>query len=94
MVTIINYGDSFLSTIEPAPGYHIESVTIDGVNYGNINTWRYEFISGHHYVTVVYAPNTIVINTTAYGVGTVTPGETLLLRHYILIPLKPFLLLI
>lgn len=78
MVTIINYGDSFLSTIEPAPGYHIESVTIDGVNYGNINTWRYEFISGHHYVTVVYAPNTIVINTTAYGVGTVTPGETFL----------------
>ena len=76
MVTMLNYGDDFLSTFAAVPGYHIVSITVDGVNYGNIDDWQFNFINAEHYVDVVYAPNDITISTTAYGNGTVSAGES------------------
>lgn len=72
-VTVEGYGD-LLSTITPAPGYHVENIIIDGVEHTNIDIYSFEHLIGHHTVEVTFAPNHYVITTTAFGEGTVAPG--------------------
>lgn len=72
-VTVEGYGD-LLSTITPAPGYHVESIVIDGVEHTNIDIYSFEHLIGHHTVDVTFATNHYVITTTAFGEGTVSPG--------------------
>jgi len=72
-VTVEGYGN-LLSTITPAPGYHVESIVIDGVEHTNIDIYSFEHLIGHHTVVVTFAPNHYVITTTAFGEGTVSPG--------------------
>lgn len=71
--TVEGYGD-LLSTITPAPGYHVESIVIDGVEHNNIDIYSFEHLIGHHTVEVTFATNHYVITTTAFGEGTVSPG--------------------
>ena len=72
-VTLPGYAD-LLSTITPAPGYHVASIIIDGVDHTNIETYSFEHLFGTHTVVVSFAPNHYVITTAGYGNGTVTPG--------------------
>ncbi len=71
--TLPGYTD-LLSTIIPAPGFHVASIVIDGVQHTNIDTFAFMHLFGTHTVVVTFAPNHYVITTTAYGNGTVTPG--------------------
>ena len=71
--TLPGYAD-LLSTIIPAPGFHVASIVIDGVQHTNIDTFAFMHLFGTHTVVVTFAPNHYVITTTAYGNGTVTPG--------------------
>ena len=72
-VTLPGYAD-LLSTITPAPGYHVSSIIIDGVEHNLIDIYSFEHLFGDHTVEVVFTPNHYVITTAAYGNGTVTPG--------------------
>ena len=72
-VTMGGYTD-LLSTITPAPGYHVASIIIDGVEHSIIDIYSFEHLFGDHTVEVIFAPNHYVITTTGYGNGTVTPG--------------------
>ena len=72
-VTLVGYAD-LLSTITPAPGYHVASIIIDGVEHSIIDIYSFEHLFGDHTVEVIFAPNHYVITTTGYGNGTVTPG--------------------
>ncbi len=72
-VTLGGYTD-LLSTITPAPGYHVASIIIDGVEHSIIDIYSFEHLFGDHTVEVIFAPNHYVITTTGYGNGTVTPG--------------------
>ena len=72
-ITLPGYSD-LLSTITPAPGYHVSSIIIDGVEHNIIDIYSFEHLFGDHTVEVVFTPNHYVISTTAYGNGTVTPG--------------------
>ena len=72
-VTLPGYAD-LLSTIVPAPGYHVASIVIDGVEHTNIESYSFEHLFGTHTVVVSFAPNHYVITTAGYGNGTVTPG--------------------
>lgn len=72
-VTIPGY-TNLLSTITPAPGYHVDSIFIDGVNYGNIEVYSFEHLLGDHTVEVIFAPNHYEITTSAAGNGTVSDG--------------------
>ena len=72
-VTLPGYAD-LLSTIVPAPGYHVDSINIDGVDHSNIESYSFEHLFGTHTVVVVFAPNHYVITTAGYGSGTVSAG--------------------
>lgn len=72
----VDYGSTFTATFVPAAGYHVQSVTINGVNYGAIEAYQFANISEQQNVEVVFAPNTYVITTNGYGPGMVSPGAT------------------
>ncbi len=71
--TIQGYID-FLSSITPAPGYHVESIIIDGVEHNIIELYSFEKLLGTHNVVIVFAKNHYVITTNGYGNGTVSNG--------------------
>lgn len=60
------------STFIPAPGYHVESVIIDGVEHGNIEVYSFEHLFGFHTVGVVFAKNHYTVTTNGLGYGTVS----------------------
>ena len=72
----VDYGSTVMATIVPAIGYHVESVTINGVNYGAIEAYQFANITEEQNVVVVFAPNTYTITTNGYGPGMVSPGAT------------------
>ncbi len=71
--TLPGYSDLF-STIVPAPGYHVASIIIDGVEHNNIESYSFEHLFGTHTVVVTFAVNHYVITTAGYGNGTVSEG--------------------
>lgn len=73
--TMVGFGN-LLSTITPAIGYHVESIIIDGVEHNNIEEYSFEHIIGVHTVNVTFAKNHYVINTNAFGNGTVSAGNS------------------
>ena len=72
-VTLPGYSD-LLSTITPAPGYHISSIVIDGVEHSVIEMYSFEHLFGYHTVEVIFAKNHYTITTAAFGNGTVSEG--------------------
>lgn len=72
----VDYGSGFLATFAPAVGYHVESIIINGVNFGGIETWDFANITEDMHVIVNFAPNVYTVTTHSYGMGTVTPGAT------------------
>ena len=72
-VTLPGYAD-LLSTITPAPGYHVESIIIDGVEHNIIDIYSFEHLLGNHTVVVTFAPSHFVITTEGVGNGTVSNG--------------------
>ena len=73
-VKYINYGDDFLSTLTPAPGYRFESVTINGVFLGSITAYQFSNVQEEQYVEIVVVKDEFTITTTAYGSGTINPA--------------------
>ena len=63
------------STIVPAPGYHVASIIVDGVEHNNISDYYFEHIMGTHTVTVTFEKDHYYITTHAYGNGVVSAGE-------------------
>ena len=72
-VTLPGYSN-LLSTIVPAPGYHVASIIVDGVEHNNIESYSFEHLFGTHTVVVTFAVNHYVITTAGYGNGTVSEG--------------------
>ena len=73
---ILNYGDSFYSVINPATGYSIGNVTLDGMNLYTANDYQFNYITTDHLFLVTFEPNTYTVTTNAYGGGTVSNGIT------------------
>ena len=65
---------NLLSTITPAPGYHVSSVVIDGMEHNNIEIYSFEHLYGYHTVNVTFSKNHYTISTRSFGNGTVSPG--------------------
>ena len=72
----IDYGTGFFATFAPAVGYHVESITINGVNYGGIEAFDFYNVTEPQHVVVTFAPNVYTVTTYGYGQGVVTPGAT------------------
>jgi len=73
--TVMLPGNSdLLSTFTPAPGYHVSSVVIDGVEHNNIESYSFEHLYGFHSVNVTFAKNHYTITTSKLGNGVVSAG--------------------
>ena len=73
--TVTMPGNSdLLSTFIPAPGYHVSSIVIDGVEHSNIEIYSFEHLYGYHTVDVVFSKNHYTVTTSSYGHGTVSAG--------------------
>ena len=74
--TIVNYADNWYSNIEPATGYSIENVTLDGQNLYTANNYQFNYIEESHVFDITFVANTYTVATNAYGNGTVSDGIT------------------
>lgn len=72
-VKYVNYGDDFLSTLVPAPGYRFESVTVNGEFLGTITAYQFSNIQEEQYIEIVVVRDEFTIATTAYGSGSINP---------------------
>lgn len=52
--TQVGHGDSQTYTITPNEGYEIESVTVDGVNQGAINSFTFSNVTAAHTISVTF----------------------------------------
>ncbi len=71
-----DYGTTFTAPFIAAPGYHIESIIINGVNYGAMDAWQFANLATEQYVTVNFVKDAYTITTVGHGFGTVSAGET------------------
>jgi hypothetical protein len=74
--TIVNYADNWYSNIEPATGYSIANVTLDGQNLYTANNYQFNYIEESHVFDVTFVANTYTVATNAYGNGTVSDDIT------------------
>lgn len=74
--TCNKYGDSWLTTHAPVPGYEITNIFVDGAEWGNHDNYMFSFIDANHVIDITAAPKDIVITTNGYGNGTVSPGTS------------------
>jgi len=72
-VTLDGYS-SLLSTIVPAPGYHVASIIINGVEHTNIESYYFNHLFDTNTVVITFAKNHYVITTAGFGNGTVSAG--------------------
>ena len=83
-VTTVNYNEDVLYTISANVGYHINTITIDGVldttftHNENLYVYTFENVDADHTIDVDFTVNTYDVDVTAIGNGTITPGDTTL----------------
>lgn len=74
--TVVNYADNWYSNIEPATGYSIANVTLDGQNLYTANNYQFNYIEESHNFYITFEPNTYTVTVNAYGEGIVSDGMT------------------
>ncbi|MDO9176153.1 MAG: hypothetical protein Q7V62_15200, partial [Actinomycetota bacterium] len=62
-------------SITPNTGYHIASVTVDGVSQGAISSYTFYNVTANHTIAATFAVNTYAITTSAGANGTITPSS-------------------
>ncbi len=75
-VVMVNAGDSSKFVFTPSPGYHVDSVIVDGVMTGAPSNYTFYVVQSNRTIRVVFAanpPNTYAIVSTAGTHGTINP---------------------
>lgn len=67
------YGSAVTIAVTPSRGYIIDSVIVDGVNFGRTNSYKFSYVTGSHVLSAKFKLVTYTINTTAIGNGAITP---------------------
>ncbi|MFA6468411.1 MAG: LamG-like jellyroll fold domain-containing protein, partial [Bacteroidota bacterium] len=71
--TSVAHGDSQNYAINPDPGYHIDSVIVDGTNAGAVSSYDFLTVTTTHSITAYFSINSYSITTNAFGNGSVSP---------------------
>jgi hypothetical protein len=72
-VPVLHGGDVTI-TLMPEPGYHIDSVMVNGAYRGTIESYTFVNVRGDSSMRVVYAINEYSISSAAGPHGSITPG--------------------
>jgi hypothetical protein len=77
----VNHGGSQMFTMTPDPGYHIDSVLVDGAYVGVPGTYTFTNVQEAHTIRVAFVINQYVITATAGPHGTINPGGAVPVNH-------------
>ena len=86
----LNCGDDFVFEVTPITGYHIDSVTIDGLAQTIVDSSTYmdtiENIHANTNIVAYFGINHYTITSDTVENGTITPGETTIVYEYGMTP--------
>ena len=68
-------------TIKANEGYFIQSVKVDNVEKGAIETYTFERVTTNHTITVTFAPKELAITASAGTGGSISPSGTVKLKY-------------
>ena len=68
-------------TIKANEGYFIQSVKVDNVEKGAIETYTFERVTTNHTITVTFAPKELAITASAGTGGSISPSGTVKVKY-------------
>ena len=68
-------------TIKANEGYFIQSVKIDNVDNGKLETYTFERVTTNHTITVTFAPKELAISASAGTGGSISPNGTVKVKY-------------
>jgi hypothetical protein len=77
----VSYGTDQIYTMTPNAGYHIASVTVDGVSVGQVTSYTFTHVTGNHTIAVLFAVNVYTITATSGANGTINPQGAVTVTH-------------
>jgi hypothetical protein len=77
-VVPVSHGDSEIFTMEPDEGHHLDSVLVDGMNAGAIDSYTFEDITLSHTISAYFSPDLFTITASAGPGGSITPSGDVL----------------
>ncbi|MFO0584244.1 MAG: OmpA family protein [Anaeromyxobacter sp.] len=72
--TTVNYGASQTFNFTPAGGYHVASLTVDGVAQAVASSYTFTNVTANHTIAVTFAINTFTITASAGANGSISPS--------------------
>jgi len=83
-----NYGTSAYFTITANAGYHVATISLDGIAVSNtelenivLNGYTFSNIKANHTITATFDLNTYIIHTSTNNCGTITPSGNNTVNH-------------
>jgi hypothetical protein len=73
-MVLVDWNGTLKFTINPDPNYQIESVKVDGVSVGVVNSYTFTWITADHNISASFAPGTSFSITVTSLHGTPTPS--------------------
>jgi hypothetical protein len=71
----VGSGASQTLSITPNAGYHVASVTVDGMSQGALTSYTFSNVTSNHTISATFALNTYTITTSAGANGTISPSS-------------------
>jgi hypothetical protein len=76
-----NYGTSPRFTFNPATGYHVDTVTVDGVKVDSVSGYTFVNIQASHTISVTFAVTKFTLTATGGTNGTVSPSGAVVVNY-------------
>lgn len=68
-------------TIQPNEGYFIQSVKVDNVDKGKLDSYTFERVTTNHTIEVTFAPQELNISASAGTGGSISPNGTIKVKY-------------
>jgi len=76
-VIAVNYGSNQTFTINPAFGYHVADVLVDGISVGAVTSYPFTNVTANHTISASFVIDTFTISGTVTYKGTGLAGVTM-----------------
>ncbi|HLF13683.1 MAG TPA: T9SS type A sorting domain-containing protein, partial [Bacteroidota bacterium] len=77
----VNYGANRSFTVAPEPGYHTDSVVVDGFNQGAVGAYNFLNVTADHAIAAYFSINTYTISASASAGGSISPAGAVIVNH-------------
>jgi len=73
-IIVLLQGNDTTITFSPSTGYHLDSVTVDGIRVDSLTAYTFENVASSHIFSVWFGIDKYLINATAGQHGTISPS--------------------